>query len=86
MIYAFIADHCGGLPVAAACRAMKVSTPGFYEWRTRAPSARARVDAELLTRIREIHVRSRGTYGSLRVHLELRLGAGIRSGASESNG
>ncbi len=37
-----------------------------------------REDAELAETIREIHKRSRGTYGSLRIWAELRLGAGIR--------
>ena len=36
-----------GFPVAVACRVLKVSTSGFYEWRARPASARDRADAEL---------------------------------------
>lgn len=82
MIFTFIAEFCSDLPVTASCRAMKVTTSGFYEWceRQRNPSPRARADAELTRTIVEIHRQSRGTYGSPRVHAELRLGTGIRVG------
>jgi len=46
----------------------------------RPPSARAVADAALLEQIRDIHARSRGTYGAPRVHAELRLGLGVRAG------
>ena len=34
MTYAFIDRACSDLPVAVCCRVMKVSTSGFYAWRT----------------------------------------------------
>jgi len=82
MMFTFIAERCSDLPVTASCRAMKVTTSGFYEHQRRQldPSARARYDAALSGRIVEIHRQSRGTYGSPRVHAELRLGEGIRVG------
>ena len=70
----------GGVLVAAACRVLRVSTSGYYEWRGRTPSLRAVVDTALTLQIREIHASSRGTYGVPRVHAELRLGRGIRCG------
>ena len=70
----------GGVLVAVACRVLRVSTSGYYEWRGRAPSLRAAVDAALTIQIREVHASSRGTYGVLRVNAELRLGRGIRCG------
>jgi putative transposase len=71
-----------GFPVAACCRVLGISTAGFYEWRRAQtePCLRARTDAELTETIRTIHRQSRGTYGSPRVHAELRLGLGIRVG------
>ena len=54
------------------CRALEVSPGGYYARLKRPPSARARADAELSTRIAEIHHRSRATYGAPRIHAELR--------------
>ena len=53
------------------CRALEVSKSGYYAWHKREPSARAQQNAELLTKIAEIHKESRGSYGSPRVHAEL---------------
>ena len=71
---------CEGFPIALSCRLLGVSSSGFYDWKTRPPSARAVADAALLGHIRAAHELSRGTYGSPRVHAELRLGMGIRCG------
>ena len=62
------------------CRLVGASTSGFYERRHRPPSARAVADEQLLVKIREAHALSRGTYGSPRVHAELRLGMNIWCG------
>jgi putative transposase len=82
MMFTFIAESCSDLSVAAACRVMKVTTSGFYEWRQRQadPAPRVREDHDLTNTIIEVHRQSRGTYGAPRVHAELRLGAGIRIG------
>jgi putative transposase len=53
------------------CRVLDVSTSGYYAWRKRAPSRRARDDAALTEHIREIHQWSRGTYGVPRIYSEL---------------
>lgn len=66
-----------GLAVKTACRALEVTTAGFYEWRTRPLSPRAIRRVWLADVIREVHSTSRGVYGALRVHAELRLGRGI---------
>jgi len=65
--------------VAMLCQVLKVSISGYYAWRKRAPSARARADAVLTERIRAIHQQSRQTYGSPRVHAEL-VEAGVQCG------
>jgi putative transposase len=49
-----------------------VSRSGYYDWRGRPPSDRDRADAALTQRIGEIHRRSRQTYGSPRIHAELK--------------
>lgn len=58
--------------VALMCRCLKVSRSGFYAWLRSSPSKREVHDVELSERIREIHAKSRGTYGSPRIHQELR--------------
>jgi len=52
------------------CRVLEVSTSGYYAWRSRPASKRAREDAVLLRRIRTIHAASRETYGVPRVYKE----------------
>ena len=54
-----------------------VSPSGYYAWRRRPPSERARFDAVLSEKIETIHRNSRATYGAPRVHAELRA-IGIR--------
>lgn len=57
--------------VATMCRVLGVSTSGYYAWRRRPPSQRARENARLRVRVREAFVRSRQTYGSPRIHADL---------------
>ena len=56
------------------CEAFCVSRSGFYDWleRRRNPSARAKEDEQLAQQISEVHQQSRGTYGTPRLHAELR--------------
>lgn len=70
----------GGFPVATVCRLVGGSTSGYYDRRHRPMSPRAVAGAALLDRIRDAHALSRGTYGSPRVHAELRMGTGIACG------
>jgi len=60
-----------------ACRVLKVSRSGYYEWCARPPSARAEENELLLKHIRAVHAESRGSYGWPRVHAELTLGLGL---------
>lgn len=59
-------------PVAMMCRALGLSTSGYYAWLERPPSARAIANAALRRRMREIHAFSRGSYGKPRMYAELR--------------
>lgn len=74
---------CGHDPApavwAGVCRVLGVSTSGYYAWLKRRPSQRSREDAVLAERIHWIHLRSRGTYGTLRIHAEL-CDEGVRMG------
>ena len=54
------------------CRLYGVSRSGYYKWKARGPSARDKEDELLLEKIQTIHRASRETYGSPRVHAELR--------------
>ena len=71
MRYQFIGAEKADFPVRLMCRILKVTRSGFYAWRRREPSPRALADERLRMKIREIHQRSRRTYGSPRVHAEL---------------
>jgi putative transposase len=77
--YACIRRHQGAYAVALMCRVLKVSPSGYYAWGRRPASVRARADARLTTEIRVAHATSRRTYGSPRVHAELRA-HGVRCG------
>jgi HTH-like domain len=68
----FIAVEKASYPISLLCRALCVSRSGFHAWERRAPSQRLRDDARLVERLQQIHERSRRTYGSPRVHAELR--------------
>jgi putative transposase len=64
------ADH----PILTLCRHLQVSPSGYYAWQQRraCPGRRMAQDQALAREIREIHVRSRHTYGSPRVEDALR--------------
>jgi putative transposase len=65
------------IPVAVACRVLKASRSGYYDWLGRPESPTELRNKELAKMIREIHRDSRDSYGSPRVHAELRLGKGM---------
>jgi putative transposase len=70
--YRFIQEEQAHYPVRLLCRVMQVSRSGFYAWRKRPKSVRAKRDEALTDRIRAIHVQSRSNYGVPRIHAELR--------------
>ncbi len=74
---AFIASQRAAhrVPHAVACRALDVSESWFYKWRDREPTPAQRRRAELDAKVKEIFEDSGGepgTYGSPRIHGELR--------------
>ena len=66
------AEKAAGHSVKSACRLLEVSRAAFYQRLEETPSRRQVSDAELLSRIVAIFEESDGTYGSPRVHRELR--------------
>jgi len=78
-IFRFIDAEKASYPVTALCRMLGVSKSGYYAWRSRPPSERKRRDALLTEKIRQIHSRSRETYGYPRVHAQLR-SLGVKCG------
>lgn len=65
-------QHCRDeYPIRLMCRCLQVSPSGYYAWQGRSPSARAKDNARLLVRIREIHEDSRGVIGAPRMHEDL---------------
>jgi putative transposase len=79
-VFGFIAAKKAEHAVSTMCRVLGVSRSGFHAWERREPSRRACQDASLTALIGRIHEESRRTYGSPRVHAELRLEHGIRVG------
>jgi transposase InsO family protein len=80
MMFLFVAQEKAHHPVTRLCRLLGVSPSGYYAWRCRGPSPRARRDAELTARIKQVYHTSRGVYGAPRVHAELTLGQGLVCG------
>ena len=73
MIFAAIADWADAkeYSVEFMCAELGVSTSGYYAWRTRPASARARADEALLRLIGMIFKQLKGNPGVRRVHAEL---------------
>ncbi len=66
-----------GFTVQQCCRVLNVSSQGYYDY-LRRPMSPTKMRREWLTAlIKEVHVASRGTYGSRRVHAELVKGRGV---------
>ena len=79
MKFAFIAKYRGIWPAGWLCEALGVSRAGWYAWRTRPPSARARANEQLLARVRASFLASDRTYGARRVWHDL-LAEGVSCG------
>lgn len=59
------------------CKVLKVSRSGYYKWLKRKPSQREKQNKKLKQKIAKIYWQSRGTYGSPRIHKQLKK-AGIK--------
>lgn len=71
MIYRFMAAHEGEFKIERMCRVLGVGRSGYYAWRARPASQRARANETLLEKIQAEYETSRATYGSPRIHAAL---------------
>ena len=72
MRYAFIKEHRSNWAVALIASVMEVSVSGFYDWLKRPVSKRAQEDEKLSKKIVMFHCGSRCSYGSPRIHQDLK--------------
>src|SRR5690606_38845898 len=72
MRFEFIRAEKANYPIRTLCRVLEVSRSGYYAFEKHVPSAHAELDGELIPEIKEAHRRSRKTYGSPRIHRDLR--------------
>jgi putative transposase len=63
--------NANGIAVILACDTCEVSASGYYAWTKRPESERAKDNRELLSQIRVIHEKTKQTYGSPRMTIEL---------------
>ena len=74
MKYACIRLYRQEFSLSTMCRMLGVSRAGFYAAERRQPSARSKENEVLAALITTIHQNSRQTYGSPRIHQEVREG------------
>ena len=72
MRYQFIREHREAFPVNRMCRVLEVGRSGFYAWLNRRESPRSCENRCLVVEIKAVHKESRRTYGSPRVHADLK--------------
>jgi transposase InsO family protein len=77
--FAFVVAEKAFYTITMLCRVLEVSRSGFHAWLKRPPSPRLGSDAALAVQVVAAHKRSRATYGSPRVHAELKA-RGVRVG------
>jgi putative transposase len=72
MRYAFIKAHRQQWRIALMCKVLEVSVSGFYDWLDRPASKRSQEDEKLTEHILMFHWGSRCTYGSPRIHKDMK--------------
>jgi putative transposase len=69
--FEIILAEAAQFPVTVLCALLGVSTSGYYAFLARGRSTREATDLRLTTKIRAVHARTRGVYGSRRMAEEL---------------
>lgn len=72
MLYGFIERHETAYPITVMCQALEVGSSGYYAWRSRPASERAKANEMLEAKIAEVWQANRKCYGSPRVTAALR--------------
>jgi transposase InsO family protein len=70
--FAFIDAEKANHDISTLCRVLQVQRSGFYAWRSREPSSRAKDDLLLSVEVAAVFAEKKKRYGSPRVHRELR--------------
>jgi putative transposase len=70
--FALIDAEKAHFPIDFMCVQFGLSRSGFYAWKKRKPSLRTLSDAEVKAKIRDLHEKCRGTYGSPRMQAALK--------------
>lgn len=71
MRYACIARHLDEFPLRLMCRVLEVSRSGFYAWKDRPRSLRARTNDRLMLEIRAVYSENKECYGARKIRKEL---------------
>ncbi len=69
--FEIVRAEAANFPVTVLCALLEVSTSGYYRWRNAPASRRSETDLRITAKIRAIHARTRGVYGSRRMAHEL---------------
>jgi transposase InsO family protein len=78
MTYPLVERLSDGHSVQRLCAVLGVSRSGYYAWRCRPATHRAREDRRLKQQILSIHTKTKGRYGTPRIEQSLRRG-GVRT-------
>ena len=81
MRYQFMKEHERQFRIGTMCRVLLVSRSGYYSWRDRPESERAKDNEKLLLKIKTAHKNSKKRYGSPRIHKQL-----VKDGVACSRG
>ena len=79
MTYQFILTHQHQHRIERLCQVLAVSRSGYYAWRRRPLSARARANAGLVERMTQLHRQMKERYGALKLWRAL-VAAGVPCG------
>jgi len=78
VIFQWISQYAGQFKVKRMCQLLRVSRSGYYAHQHRLPSSRHVRHQSLARQVRQAHQRSRQTYGSPRIAVELKAaGVGV---------